>query len=165
MIRDAPLQRADAQTFPPPPPSPWAGPSGGGRPHRCFLAFGVRRSRQWCQRCPSGACWGRKETKPGLSFRTRGAWLPSSRLGRVPGPTRGRRHMEAASQKGPTPALGSSSGEGEGTPLRPASGSSGSPDQRDENNQLSLTGLRGGFYKVIYVKALRNFVRGPVNVR
>lgn len=31
--------------------------------------------------------------------------------------------------------------------------------------QLSLTGLRGGFYKAIYVKALRNFVRGPVNVR
>ena len=30
-----------------------------------------------------------------------------------------------------------------------------------KNNQPSLTGLRGGFYSVIYVKALRNFVMGP----
>lgn len=73
----------------PPHPSPPTGPSGGGRLHRRFLAFGVRRSRQWCQRCPSGACWGRRETKPGPSFRTGGAWPPPSRLGSMPGPTGG----------------------------------------------------------------------------
>lgn len=31
------------------------------------LAFGVGGSRPRCPRCPSGACWGRRETKPGLS--------------------------------------------------------------------------------------------------
>jgi hypothetical protein len=63
------------------PPDLPAGPGGERWLCRFFLAFGVHGSKRLCPRCPSGACWGRRETESGLELRLSTA-NPSSRLWR-----------------------------------------------------------------------------------
>lgn len=52
-------------------PGPLESPGRVGRLHRSFFAFGVRGSRWWWQRWPSGACWGQREKESRLNPQTR----------------------------------------------------------------------------------------------
>lgn len=141
-----------------------------------LLAFGAGGSGPRCPRCPSGACWGRRETRPGLS-----SGLPSRAwpcLFQAPEEIWTRRWGYGAGwagasglrslqpRKGLAPSLGSQNRREKGTPPGPQRQALQRAKIKEiRNNQPPLTGLRGGFYSVIYVKALRNFVMVPCKCR
>ena len=166
MIRPAPLRRAGTQT----PPSPAQVPAGEGG---CASA-----SCLWCWRIQTampavserrllGAerdeAWTELRTpSPGLALLLQareGIWTRrwGYRAGRGRAPV-----CEGSSLERAPPHLWSPRTAGKkGPPFPQRQALQRAEIKEIKNNQPSLTGLRGGFYSVIYVKALRNFVMGP----
>lgn len=107
MIPTVPPLESGCPNVPHPPSSP-AGPRRRGRLRGRFLAFGVRRPRQRCQWCPSGACWGRRETSLDWARGLEGLGFPSSRCGKGPEAPSPRllAPSEPAASKGATPTSG-----------------------------------------------------------
>lgn len=95
-----------------------------------LLAFSVGGSRPRCRRCPSGACWGRRKAKPGLSSGLPSrAWpcllhapeeIWTCRWGYGAGWAGASGLRSLQPRKGLTPSLGSQNRREEGTPQAPS---------------------------------------------
>lgn len=115
-----------------------------------------------------GEAWTELRTPfPGLALPlTRSGGNLDLPLGVRGGVGGGFRSKKSATSKGPHPISGVPEPQGRRDPSGPQRQALQRAEIKEiENNQPPITGFRGGFYSVIYVKALRNFVMGPCKCR